>query len=132
MKIAIVSDKGVYISQHFGRAMLYVVATIENGKVVKKEQRPKVGHHFVISSGDQRNMQQGKHGYDAESQLKHAQMVKPINDCQVLIAGGMGWGAYESMKSHNIETIVTDIKSIDKAIALYLTGKLPHLVDRLD
>ena len=31
MKIAAVSDDGITISQHFGRALLYVVVTAEDG-----------------------------------------------------------------------------------------------------
>lgn len=58
-------------------------------------------------------------------------MAETIADCQVLLAGGMGWGAYESMQSRNIETIVTDVKDIDEAIKLYIEGKLPNLMERL-
>jgi len=43
----------------------------------------------------------------------------------------MGWGAYESLKSRAIETIVTDVESIDEAVKLYLAGKLPNLMERL-
>ena len=38
MKIAAISEDGATISQHFGRAPLYVVVTVENGKVVSKER----------------------------------------------------------------------------------------------
>jgi predicted Fe-Mo cluster-binding NifX family protein len=58
-------------------------------------------------------------------------MMSNIADCQVLLAGGMGWGAYESLKSRGIETIVTDVESIDEAVTLYLAGKLPNLMERL-
>ncbi len=58
-------------------------------------------------------------------------MAETIADCQVLIAGGMGWGACESLKSRNIEPVVTDVENIDEAISLYLAGKLPNLVERL-
>jgi predicted Fe-Mo cluster-binding NifX family protein len=58
-------------------------------------------------------------------------MMETISDCQVLLAGGMGWGAYDSLKSRNIEPIVTDITSIDEAVKLYLVGKLPNLMERL-
>jgi predicted Fe-Mo cluster-binding NifX family protein len=58
-------------------------------------------------------------------------MAQTIDDCQVLIAGGMGWGAYESMKSRGIETIVTDVKTIDEAVKLYVQGTLPNLMERL-
>jgi predicted Fe-Mo cluster-binding NifX family protein len=44
----------------------------------------------------------------------------------------MGQGAYESMKSYNIEPVVTDVKNIDEAVRLYLAGKLPNLMERLD
>jgi len=43
----------------------------------------------------------------------------------------MGWGAYESMKSHNIEPVVTDVENIDEAVNLYLAGKLLNLMERL-
>ena len=58
-------------------------------------------------------------------------MAETISDCQVLIAGGMGWGAYESMTSYNIETVVTDIESIDEAISRHIAGTLPNLMERL-
>ena len=48
MKIAAVSDEGVTISQHFGRAPFYVVVTVEAGQVFASEKRYKVGHvHFA-------------------------------------------------------------------------------------
>jgi len=45
MRIAAVSEAGVTISQHFGRAPLYVAITVEDGKVMDKETRDKAGHH---------------------------------------------------------------------------------------
>ena len=130
MKIAAISDDGVTISQHFGRAPLYVVITVEEGKLVNEEMRNKAGHHtFAAHHPD---LAPGEHhGYDAGSQVRHADMAETISDCQVLLAGGMGWGAYESMKSYNIEPIVTDVKNIDEAVQCYLDGKLANLMERL-
>ena len=45
MKIAAVSEDGVTISQHFGRAPFYVVVTVEDGKIVAHEKRDKMGHN---------------------------------------------------------------------------------------
>ena len=50
MKIAAITDDGITISQHFGRAPLYVVVTLEEGKIVSKETRPKAGHHTFAES----------------------------------------------------------------------------------
>jgi predicted Fe-Mo cluster-binding NifX family protein len=130
MKIAVVTDDEITVSQHFGRASLYVVYTVRDGKIIGKEARPKMGHsHFAV--GESHTAHGSGHGYDAASQTKHASMAEAIADSQVLIAGGMGMGAYESMKSYKIETIVTDVANIDEAVKLYLEGKLPNLMNRL-
>lgn len=130
MKIAAISDDGVTISQHFGRAPLYVVVTVENGKVVARETRPKAGHHTFAAS-EQPPSPGERHGYDAASQNKHATMAGTISDCQVLLAGGMGRGAYESLKSYNIQPVVTDVESIEEAVQLQVAGNLPNLMERL-
>jgi len=131
MKIAVISDDGATISQHFGRASLYVVATVENGKVVNKENRNKMGHQHFASMPHAEPAPGQPHGYDADSQSKHAQMAQNIDDCQVLLAGGMGWGAYDSLKSRGIEVIITDVSDIDEAVKIYLEGKLPNLMEKL-
>ncbi|OGN94670.1 MAG: hypothetical protein A2Z75_01805 [Chloroflexi bacterium RBG_13_50_10] len=72
-----------------------------------------------------------RYGYDAGAQVRHATMAQSIDDCQVLIVGGMGWGAYDSLKSRGIEPVVTDVEDIEEAVKLYLEGKLPNLMERL-
>ncbi|MFC1847249.1 NifB/NifX family molybdenum-iron cluster-binding protein [Chloroflexota bacterium] len=130
MKIATITEDGTTVSQHFGRAPLYVVTTVEDGNIMSKETRNKTGHHtFAAHHADLAPGE--KHGYDAGSQVRHASMMKSIADCQVLIAGGMGWGAYEGLKSCNIEAVVTDIDGIEEAVKLYLEGKLENKMERL-
>ncbi len=131
MKIAVISDEGNTISQHFGRAPLYVVFTVEDGKMVNRENRDKAGHHTFAADQHPETPPGERHGYDAGAQSRHATMAQAIDDCQVLISGGMGWGAYESLKSRGIETLVTDIEDIEQAVTLYLQGKLPNLMERL-
>ncbi len=130
MKIAAITEDGTTVSQHFGRAPLYLVVMVEDGKIVSKETRPKTGHH-TFAAHHPESAPGERHGYDAGAQTRHASMAETIADCQVLIAGGMGWGACESLKSRNIEPVVTDVENIDEAISLYLAGKLPNLVERL-
>ena len=131
MKIAAITEDGATISQHFGRAPLYLVVTAEDGKIVGKETRDKAGHHTFAAGQHPETPPGERHGYDAGAQSRHASMAEAIADCQTLIAGGMGWGAYESMKSYNIETVITDVASIDEAVQQYLEGKLSNLMDRL-
>jgi predicted Fe-Mo cluster-binding NifX family protein len=58
-------------------------------------------------------------------------MAETIADCQVLIAGGMGWGAFESLRAYGIEPVVTDLSDIRDAAMRYAQGNLRNLMDRL-
>jgi len=130
VKIAAISDDGTTISQHFGRAPLYVVLTILDGKITNKEKRSKVGHQNFAAQEHQTEPGQ-RHGFDPGSEAKHRSMADAIADCEVLLAGGMGYGAYESLKRYNIKPIITDVVDIDEAAQLYLAGNLPNLMDRV-
>jgi predicted Fe-Mo cluster-binding NifX family protein len=130
MKIALITDDGITISQHFGRAPYYLVVTIDEGKVIDRETREKMGHNQF--AGHEHDEGHGEHhGMDASSHGKHAQMADTISDCQVLICGGMGMGAYESMRRLNIQPVVTEISEIEKAIQAYIEGKLEDHIERL-
>lgn len=131
MKIAVVTEDGITISQHFGRAPYYLVVTVENGKVTNKERRDKAGHHTFAGQHGEHHETGGRHGFDVDAQARHAGMMSNITDSQVLIAGGMGMGACESLKGRGIETVITDVSGIDDAVKLYLEGKLPNLKERL-
>jgi predicted DNA-binding protein (UPF0251 family)/predicted Fe-Mo cluster-binding NifX family protein len=131
MKIAVVTDDGTTICQHFGRAQYYSVITIENGKVTSKEQRIKAGHHVAGAEHPSHASHGEKHGFDANAQASHAGMVANITDCQLVMAGGMGWGAQVSLKQAGIDVYMTDKINIDEAIQLYIQGKLPNLQERL-
>ncbi len=127
IKIAVITEDGKSISQHFGRAPFFKVFSIEDGKIIQTEMREKTGHTRSGSEG-----QQGKdHGMDAASHGKHTQMANAIADCQVLICGGMGRGAYESMRRLNIQPIVTDLNDIEEAVQTYLTGSLVDHTEKL-
>jgi predicted Fe-Mo cluster-binding NifX family protein len=129
MKIAAITDDGRTISQHFGRAPYYLVATVENGAIVNREMRDKLGHaHFANEphEGDQPGQ---PHGFGPAAQNRHVQMAEAIADCQALLCGGMGAGAYQSMVERGIKPVVTEITSIDDAVMAYVEGRI---VDRTD
>jgi predicted Fe-Mo cluster-binding NifX family protein len=132
MKIAVVSEDEVNISQHFGRAPYYVVLTVEGDRIVDSETRPKGGHHTFAAQGHPRLAPGERHGYDAGSQAKHRNMAEIIADCDVLIAGGMGQGAYESFEGYGIRPIITDVGDIREAVLRYTKGNLPNLTERVD
>lgn len=131
MKIAIITDDGKTISQHFGRARHYLVVTIEEAKPTGREMREKLGHdHFNREAHHEEHHGAG-HGAHAEAHGKHASMAEIISDCSAVICGGMGMGAYESMQRLNIRPIVTDVGDIDAAIQAYIDGKLIDHIELL-
>lgn len=132
MKIAVVSEDGTTISQHFGMAPWYMVYTIEDGKVTNTEKREKAGHHNMGGQGHEHPAHDHSHAHnDPAAQNLHGRMAGSINDCKAVIAGGMGMGAYESLKSFKIEPIITDERTAEEAVKLYIQGKLINLRERL-
>jgi predicted Fe-Mo cluster-binding NifX family protein len=54
-------------------------------------------------------------------------MAQEIADCDVLVAGGMGSGAYENFKSAGLNVILTDLHSIDDVYTKYIDGSIENL-----
>jgi len=130
INIAAVTDDGVTISQHFGRAKFYEVLFVKNGKVVKRERREKLGHNNFAQ--EEHHHQSGEqHGFDESSHNKHINMAEAIKDCKILLARGMGNGAYQSMLQLNIKPVVTDIKNIDEAIQAVINGSIIDHTEKL-
>ncbi len=130
MKIAVVSNNGMRISAHFGRAQQYVVFTVEDGRVVGREVRRKPVHQC----GHQREggaHPAEDHGFGAQAEARHSDMIAPIQDCDVLLARGMGRGAFLSLQQEGIRPIITDILDVDEAVQALLRGTLEHHPERL-
>jgi predicted Fe-Mo cluster-binding NifX family protein len=131
MKIAVITDDGQTISQHFGRAPYYLVATVENGQIVKREFRNKLGHAQFADQPHEAEQPNQPHGMDTASHNKHLQMAEAIADCEALLCRGMGMGAYQSMQTRGIHPVVTDIVTIDEAVLAYVQGNIVDQVERL-
>lgn len=119
MKIAAVSEDLSTVAQHFGRAPYYVVVTVENGVVVGRETRSKASHRDFAG------------GADPGPGAKHQAMSQVIADCAALLAGGMGSGAFASLRAAGIEPVLTDMIDIDSAAVGYARGDLPNLGNRV-
>lgn len=131
MKVAAITDDGKTISKHFGRAAYYLVATVENGAITSSEMRDKLGHSHFSNQPHEEGEHGEAHGMDSASHNKHLQMSEVISDCEALLCGGMGMGAYQSMISRGIKPVVTEIDDIQEAVMAYAQGRLTDRVDLL-
>lgn len=131
IKVAFVTDDGNTISPHFGRAQYYEVVTIDNGIVTHRERREKTGHHTFHGQEEHQEHHGQGHGTDEHSQGKHRTMTANIVDCGILVARGMGNGAYQHMLNVNIKPIITGTATIDDAIREIIDGTIVNHVEKL-
>ena len=139
MKIAAVMEDNRIISPHFGRADHYLVVTVEDGKVTEREIRQKVGHREFSSDHEGELEHEHKHkdqqgqgrGFGAGKARRHTRMIAAIDDCEVVLARGMGTGIYHNLQQAGIRPILTTVADIDEAVTAYLEGGLEDHPERL-
>jgi predicted Fe-Mo cluster-binding NifX family protein len=150
MKIAAVTDdadprsgtdlRSGTISAHFGRATKYLVVTVEDGQITDSELRDKANHHdfHQEESGHDHLLIQPAgykespgHGHGRHSAEKHKRMFETITDCQIVLARGMGQGAYTGLEQMGIRPILTDIKEISPAVQAVIDGTIEDHPERL-
>jgi predicted Fe-Mo cluster-binding NifX family protein len=131
MKVAAITDDGKTISRHFGRALYYLVCTVEEGEIVERERREKTGHrHFAGHDHEGADDPRG-HGFGRGAADRHARMFATITDCEALLVRGMGRGAYLGLQEANIRPIVTDLETIEDAVRAYIDGTIVDHTDML-
>ncbi len=112
MKIAFPTDDGKTISAHLGQAPYFEVAEYDDNREPRFEQREKPYHG-------------GEHHHEGESHMSHAQsMLQPVEDCQVLISGGMGQPVYDQALRQGLQVILTGEKDIQAALQAFREGRL--------
>ena len=128
MKIAIATEDHLKVSRHFGRAPYYVVCSFDDGKLTAKEVRHKSCHQRG-SCADTGPCAATSAGMGDNSTHRH--MASAIGDCQAVVCGGMGYGAYYDLQAAGLDVCVTEAVSIDEVIRKFPAGELVHCPDRI-
>ncbi len=130
LTIGILTDDGEHISAHFGRAQHVEVITLENKEVIHREQREKPGHH---TWGRGHGHQQGSedHRHEPGPGSKHAAMAEVLEGCQMVIARGMGQGAYQNLTERGMQPVLTGLHTISEAVQAVNDGQLTHQPERI-
>jgi predicted Fe-Mo cluster-binding NifX family protein len=102
LKIAI-PNNGSMVNQHFGMSKSFVIATIEDKKIVNIEE---------ISAAEHSHQHQGL----ADLLLKHG--------ATVVISGGIGEGAISGLKQNGLKIIKGASGEYKKVIEEYINGTL--------
>ena len=116
-RLAVVTDDGMTVSSHFGRAPYYEILTTKDGIVTQRERREKHSPHATMEG------QGSGHQHHAGN---HSLMLAPIRDCQIVVARGMGLGAYEHLTSDGFAVFLTDLRTIDEVAQSAASETLDH------
>jgi predicted Fe-Mo cluster-binding NifX family protein len=114
IKIAIASDDKKSISHHFGRALGFVIYTLENNNLLNEEYRENIGKN------------KGNCGT-----CDHQAMIENVKDCKYVISHGMGQKIYNDLLKSNIHAIVTEEKTVDDALKKFMDAGLINRIDKL-
>ncbi len=104
MKIAVASQNRKIITGHTGRCRKFWIYQIENGAIAEKEllELPKEQSFHDSSPWE----------------------PSPLDNVQVLIAGGMGTGLARRLQQRNIQALMTKETNPDQAVKDFLNGSL--------
>ena len=117
MKIAVPTNDGASISEHFGRSAAFLIFETENGQIKSRELK---------SNGAKHSHAQGAcDHHSAESKPhNHAGILAALDGCEVVICAGMGQRAAEALKGCGMQIVVTSVASAEAAVSAHLAGKL--------
>lgn len=118
MKIAVASDDQKTVASHLGRTKGFLIVEYDGRQIGNVEYR------MNTFTGHARGLEGADHSAD-----RHGPILAALSDCQVVISHGMGRRIYEDLKQAGLEVYATDETDAQKAVELYLQGKL---VDRPD
>lgn len=125
MTIAIASDDGTHVAQHFGRTRGFVMFSNADGK----EETRYVSNTFTQHSQGQKH--EAAHTHEGGGhQHSHANILRALEGCAIVVAGGMGMRLREDLRSAGIQAILTDHVMISDVIEDARKGSLEHLDDR--
>jgi predicted Fe-Mo cluster-binding NifX family protein len=122
MKIAIPSDEGTYLSQHFGRTLGFTIFEIIDIQIVNQEYRPNTftGHAL----GQHQEHQHHGPEHEDHAHQSHNGILNALHDCEVVIAGGMGRRLVDDLTDAGKRIIITTQIETRKAVEMFLADEL--------
>lgn len=116
MKLAIASQDGTTMSQHFGHSSCFIIYEIEEDTVKGREVRALAAP--AHGATDEPDHAPQAHGHDG--------LLQALEGCDALLCGGIGSRAAEDLRAHRINTLVTLDTDLDpdEAVQRLLSGKL--------
>ena len=116
MKIAVPTNDGASISEHFGRSAAFLIFETENGQIKSRDLRKNGQEHSHEGACDQHSADHQPHS--------HSGILAALDGCEMVICAGMGQGAANALRDWGMQVIVTSAGSAEAAVSAHLAGKL--------
>ena len=121
MQIAVPTNDGLSVAEHFGRSAGFLVFHAENGQITSRVMKANTAQHTHAESSC------GNHGSHVEQvgAHDHTAILSALAGCEVVICAGMGWRAAEALKGAGVrEVIVAKPGPAEEQVEAYLRGEL--------
>lgn len=119
MKVAVASQNGVLVHQHFGRATQFLVYEIEGAQFRHVDTRPNTPSCGTAADED---------GAPSHSPDPMSRTVDLVRDCRAVVVAQIGPGAVEKLSRHGVLAFVIH-DYIDSALTrLIASGRLSETV----
>jgi predicted Fe-Mo cluster-binding NifX family protein len=114
MKIAVPSNDRKTLCPHFGRTEGFLIFQTSNQQVLTTEYRPNTFTQHVM--GQEHHHHQEPHS--------HNRILNALEDCEAVIAGGMGHRLQQDLIQSGKEIYITSQSEALTAVTLFLQNKL--------
>jgi len=116
MRIAVPTDDGTSIAQHFGRSAAFLIFETDSDRIAGRLTKTNHAKHTQGSRG---------HHSTGSQQHSHSAILSALEGCEVVICAGMGSRAAEALKAGGVrEIVVTTPGPAEGAVSDFLAGKL--------
>jgi predicted Fe-Mo cluster-binding NifX family protein len=119
VRIAVPTNDGATLSEHFGRSAAFLVFEVESGQIKSQETRANLPHQFPPGGAC------GHQGEGRGEGHNHTAMVAVLAGCDIVLCGGMGRRAAEALKAAGISAVsVATSGPAAEIVAAYVAGAL--------
>jgi len=113
MKIAVASNDGVSMSQHIGQSTGFIIFEVE-GKEIK-------GSDWRVAKKSPHAAGICQHG----GGQSHGNILEIINDCKLVLCGGMGAGAAQGVIQQGLQPVIIPGTGVaQEVLSRYLNGEV--------
>jgi predicted Fe-Mo cluster-binding NifX family protein len=117
MRIAVPTNDGTSISEHFGRSAAFLIFETENGQIKSRRLKSNAGKHSH-ARGEHKDPSSGIHSHDDTG------ILTTLEGCETVICAGMGHRAAEALKGRGMQIVFAAPGLAEETVAAYLGGKL--------